>query len=569
MRSLVRKFLAAVPLAALAAAVLLAPTPQPVRAADGDLPADLALVPGDAAGFVHLRVADIWKHDMMRTLRDTVQSAGVKALTAFEKQVYPSPATIDRATVILLPPKDDREPPTVVGVIRFTEPVDRAKLVKLYIPNAITAKANGKTLYADKETEVGLHFADDKHLVIGPAQMVEGFLARPPVLRGGITPAVEAAAKGTAVVAAVNVRALPIPPQAFEQVPDNIRPLLKADRITMTMDLKDASPVLAIRANYAGEKMVAEAEEALKDAVKIAKVLMTQPKQQFEQTLYAKQDEGPRPLKELPDIFGSLAGLGAINQANQILDNLPIKRDGNDLMVSVTVPKEFNQFAGIYPVALGLMLPAVQKVREAAGRAKGQNNLKQLGLAMHNYHDVNGKMATNIYDKNGKPLLSWRVHLLPYIEQEALYRQFKLDEPWDSDNNKKLLAQMPEVFKVPNAKAMEAGKTFYQGFTCAKGTAPRAFFIDDPAARTTFANITDGTSNSLMVVEAADAVEWTKPADLVYDPKKDLPKLGGHSAGGFNVLMGDGSVRFVRDTIDKMVLKAMITIDGGEVANID
>jgi Protein of unknown function (DUF1559) len=555
-----RRFLAA----AAATVALLAPR----HARAQDLPADLALVPGDAAGFVHLRVADIWKHEMMRTVRDTVQSAGVKALTAFEKQVYPSPSTIDRASIVLLPPKDDREPPTVVGIVRFTEAIDQAKILKLYVPNAITAKANGKTLYADKQTELGLHFPDDKHLVVGPAPMVEAFLARPPVLKGGITPAVESAARGMAVVASVNIRALPIPPQAFNDVPENIRPLLAAERITMTMDLKDASPVVAIRANYAGAKAVADAEDALKDAVKIAKVLMTQPRQQFEKSLFARENDGPRPAQELPELFGALAGIGAMNQVNFILDNLPIKKDGNDLMVGFTVPKEFSQFAGVYPVALGLLLPAVQKVREAASRTQGSNNLKQLGLAMHNYHDVNGKMATNVYDKNGKALLSWRVHMLPYIEENALYQQFKLDEPWDSEHNKKLIAKMPKVYVVPSAKPQDAGMTFYQGFTCAKGTSPRSFFIDDPKARTSFNNITDGTSNSLMIVEAAEAVEWTKPVDLVYDPKKDLPKLGGHSNGGFNALLGDGSVRFIRDTIDMMTLKAIVTIDGGEVANI-
>jgi Protein of unknown function (DUF1559) len=555
MRSRFRRFLAAT------AAVLLAQVPSRAQ----DLPADLALVPGDAAGFVHLRVADIWKHEMMRTVRDTVQSAGVKALTAFEKQVYPSPSTIDRASIVLLPPKDDREPPTVVGIVRFTEAIDQAKLLKLHVPNAITAKANGKTLYADKQTEIGLHFPDDKHLVVGPAPMVEAFLARPPVLKGGITPAVESAAKGMAVVASVNIKALPIPPQAFNDVPENIRPLLAAERITMTMDLKDASPVVAIRANYAGAKAVADAEDALNDAIKIAKVLMTQPRQQLEKALFEKENAGPRPAQELPELFGALAGIGAMNQVNSILDNLPIKKDGNDLMVGFTVPKEFSQFAGVYPVALGLMLPAVQKVREAAGRAQGSNNLKQLGLAMHNYHDVNGKMASNIYDKNGKPILSWRVHMLPYIEQDNLYRQFKLDEPWDSDNNKRLIESMPKVYMVPNAKPTKPGTTFYQGFTCAKGTSPRSFFIDDPKGRTSFAQITDGTSNSLMIVEAAEAVVWTKPDDLVYDPKKDLPKLGGHSANGFNALFGDGSVRFIRDMVDKMTLKALVTIDGGEV----
>jgi len=88
-----------------------------------------------------------------------------------------------------------------------------------------------------------------------------------------------------------------------------------------------------------------------------------------------------------------------------------------------------------------------EKIKQAAARANSTNNLKQMGLAMHNYMDVNKSFPAHaVYSKDGKPLLSWRVMILPYIEQDALYRQFKLDEPWDSDHNKKLMAQMPKIY---------------------------------------------------------------------------------------------------------------------------
>src|SRR5688500_7770206 len=97
----------------------------PARAADP--PPDLALVPGDAAGFVHVRLADLWKHDLMSGLRSAVTAAGPKALAAFEKQVYPDPATLDRATVIVLPPAGGRGEPAVVAVIAFREAFDKDK----------------------------------------------------------------------------------------------------------------------------------------------------------------------------------------------------------------------------------------------------------------------------------------------------------------------------------------------------------------------------------------------------------------------------------------------------------
>src|SRR5262245_326487 len=104
-----------------------------------------------------------------------------------------------------------------------------------------------------------------------------------------------------------------------------------------------------------------------------------------------------------------------------------------------------------------------ERVADFKQRARSINNLKQILLAMHNYHDANGHFPHNILDDNGKPLLSWRVHLLPYLEAENLYKRFKLDEPWDSENNKKLLAEMPDVFRV-GFEPKDTTKTYYQAF---------------------------------------------------------------------------------------------------------
>src|SRR5690606_13567468 len=90
-------------------------------------------------------------------------------------------------------------------------------------------------------------------------------------------------------------------------------------------------------------------------------------------------------------------------------------------------------------------------------------NLKQQGIGLHNFHDTFGQLpAAYNTDKDGKPLLSWRVGLLPFLEEGALYNEFHLDEPWDSDHNKKLIARMPAVYRSPNSKA-PAGKTIYLG----------------------------------------------------------------------------------------------------------
>jgi hypothetical protein len=212
----------------------------------------------------------------------------------------------------------------------------------------------------------------------------------------------------------------------------------------------------------------------------------------------------------------------------------------------------------IAPLLLGLLLPAVQKVREAANRTVCSNNLKQLALAMHNYQRVHGRLPPAAsQSKDGKPLLSWRVLLLPYLEHESLYKQFKLDEPWDSPHNQRLLAQMPSVFNDPSAPTLEQSTTYYQVFV-GKGTAfesPQGHRLQD---------FPDGTSNTLLIVEAATAVPWTKPVDLSYAPDQPLPKLGGQHLGGFNAALADGSVRLIPQQTKDQVLRALITRNGGE-----
>ena len=217
----------------------------------------------------------------------------------------------------------------------------------------------------------------------------------------------------------------------------------------------------------------------------------------------------------------------------------------------------------ILAVLIGLLLPAVQKVRAAAARAQCQNNLKQIGLALHDYHDVHGALPpAAICDKNGKPLLSWRVAILPFIEQDQLYKQFHLDEPWDSEHNKALIQFMPKTYALPADKAKhDPPATYYR------------VFVDNGAMfdlkrGVTFAQVTDGLSNTLMVVEAADAVPWSKPDELDYDPQK-APKLGFHFGDRANVLLGDGSVRAIRKTLPERTLHLLIQRSDGQPVVID
>jgi RNA polymerase sigma factor (sigma-70 family) len=161
----------------------------------------------------------------------------------------------------------------------------------------------------------------------------------------------------------------------------------------------------------------------------------------------------------------------------------------------------------------------------------------------------------------GKPLLSWRVAILPFIEQDNLYRQFRLDEPWDSEHNKKLLARMPAVYAPPGAK--DGDRTYYQAIVGSGAAWEPRQEMRFPAA------FPDGTSNTILVVEAANAVPWTKPEDLPYVPDQALPKFGGLFGGDFHALFADGAVHFLSGMADDANLRAAITPAGGEVIDMD
>jgi hypothetical protein len=198
----------------------------------------------------------------------------------------------------------------------------------------------------------------------------------------------------------------------------------------------------------------------------------------------------------------------------------------------------------------------LQAIRQSA------KNLKLIGLALQNYHDSYNKLpASSIDDKNGKAMLSWRVAILPFLDHDDLYRQFNLDEPWNSEHNKKLLGRMPDAYKSPGAIG-NSTKTYYQVLT-----GPVTVFPKGVGIRMT--SITDGLSNTILAVEASEAVPWTKPADVAYDARKKLPKFGGLFKGGFNILLCDGSTLFVRHNFDAKTFCDAITPRGGEVLDLE
>ena len=222
------------------------------------------------------------------------------------------------------------------------------------------------------------------------------------------------------------------------------------------------------------------------------------------------------------------------------------------------------------------------KIGEPAHRMKGQNNLKQIALGAHNYHETWGQFPHNTYTSDGKPLLSWRVHILPFIEQGALYNQFILDEPWDGPNNIRLLNEMPSTYHQPGHRNRAVVRTYYQGFSSSGAVferrpgqhTPRFLPLlgpyPDPRHGLHLHDFRDGTDNTLLIVEAGDAVEWTRPDDLDASADKPFPKMGGMGwRKFFQAAMADGSVRSLKLDTPEATLRALVTHSGGETLPSD
>jgi Protein of unknown function (DUF1559) len=220
------------------------------------------------------------------------------------------------------------------------------------------------------------------------------------------------------------------------------------------------------------------------------------------------------------------------------------------------------------------MMPSVIAVHASALRAQSVNNMRQILLAMLNYESTNGHFPPAVgRSPDGRVAHSWRVALLPYLEQDSLYKQYDFTEPWDSPKNLKLIDKMPAVYGYPGDVG-ESGKPGRAAYFVPTGV--QTMFPPLPSVPgVKFAAITDGTANTIMLLEAKRNIPWTKPEDIPIDPGAaeapnvdpaiPLPKLGGFSPNGFHAGMVDGSVRFLSHGINPFVLKALFTRAGGEV----
>ncbi len=522
---------------------------------NGQQPEDLKLVPGNAVLAVHMDLAKLWQSESMKEMRDLLKKAGPKALIELEKRFVPDPTTVETVTGFVMFPKNPGSPPEFAFLISLKKPVKEKALFLSAMPDGETIKKDGINMVV--KDDIGLILMNQGKLIaVGAPSLLPTLGKNTAPAKGDFARFLKGNAAGL-FNAAINFE--PIPKEVFASAPPPFNSIVNGMQYMEAGIAVEKTLRLSTTITYEKEDQAKAALETVKEFAKMGLAEMVEPRKEVEKRVFPKDQVGANPLTDLPEFLAALAGLAIINEAENLLKNPPITLAGTSLKADYTAPQiSSNALIPTTAIAIGMLLPAVQKVREAAQRTSSINNLKQIALAMHNYHSTYGAFpAAAICDKKtGKPLLSWRVAILQYIEEEALYKQFKMDEPWDSEHNLKLAKNMPKIYFHPKANKPGDDKTHYRLFY-GKG----ATFELNKSTQLT--NITDGTSNTIMAVEAEEPVVWTNPNDLAFDPTKALPKMLSIN-GKFSAAFCDGSVRSFKVPIDQEILKLLIQKNDGK-----
>lgn len=518
--SLPRRTAALVGFVALASIALAQPVPK------GE-PASAPALPAGVKAFAALNVAELWDHKALLPAREA--RGKLEFAWAVQSMIGLAPVDLDRLALVW--PDSGGDLPFVVLVGR--KAVSPAAVAKnLSRPGAdVKAPLGGAVAVVGGEFESVLP-VDARTLLLAPKGTPHDKLDAVKAL----IPALRTAAGKHVLTVGLNATAL-------SDLPLD-RPLSDARAAVLTVDLGADAAAVRLSTRFTGGAAAKAAEPAL--AAKFRELAsLAAAEQKKAEVRPAVANAYPAPLLEF---------------VAKTMTDAKVRTDGAAVVGSADVKLD---------EAVGRVLTAFPDAAlSPRGASAAENNLRQIGLAMHSYHDVNSHFPANVYDKDGTPLLSWRVLLLPYLEQEALFQRFKRDEAWDSPANKALSQTVVRTFQVPGRPTNQPWETYFRTFTSPKDAGEhRAWLVEGSPKGPTFANITDGTSNTFMVVEAAEAVPWAKPDDLPYDGRLPIPRLGG-PAGTFAVVLGDGSCRtFRRSAIDDANLRRGISIGDGQPVN--
>jgi hypothetical protein len=545
----------AIPLALIGAAAC--------PAASG-LPPDLDLVPRAAAGFVHLRAADLWRSPWAQDVRYLVDRAGPEAWKTFVKKCPLDPATLDRITLILPTPQAlndpfptvDPEAVSVLVVVHTRTPYARLPLIQTLGPREKVYRQH--LYYFNEDLWSGLALIDEQTFVIGSEDALVRFfeLSLQPNPDGPLRAALEEAAGKHLLVVGLNPTLLG-KEKGAEMLPPSFKRLLAAHGAVLSLDL-DEGIRLEVRLDYPQDDQAREGEKDLRATFELGRQGLAQPIAELEKMLRDPDKASP---SDLPGNFGMLVALGFMRELDGLLKDAPIARQGR----SVKADFRYHKLDSVKLLAVssfGLILlgrSAMATFSMVGDRIAGpgkdpvEEHLRTLAQALDKYHDQHGTYPPPVLrDREGRPVLSWRVALLPYLGEEALYSSFRLDEPWDSLHNKRLLKKLPRALQVAGRSpgwGIGRFKTPTQVFTGSNTLfGPKGVRKDDVARP------------AILLLRLADdeAVYWTKPADLAYAADRPVPNLFGKHAGSIKVLLTDGTYRNIDKSIEDKTLRALI-----------
>lgn len=520
-----------------------------------------AQVPPDAAAFAHVNVAKLWAGPGGEQLRAAKVPEIDRAVAEFAAATGLTPADVTSAT-IYWPDLRKADGPGVepfVLTLTLTKPIDAGRLVAFA---SLGCRASGDRVshtfekgvltlrHSPYYPEAGVLVRKFEEIVLDLSDALHPRLAvHVPAPRAAkatdpLTPAFVAAAGDFAV--GINTARLPWRWRAEGVVPDaKTRPIMPilADGLWSVAGEVTAD-ALTVEARFRGGDAAAAPDR--EKALRAARALLSTRLGDSHARAGRPTDPKGDPAPPVPEVVAVLAGLRAS------LDAATTRVDGPDAVATLAVRADL-------PFGPALAASVAEANADAARLLATQTNLKQLALAMYNYASGHNDHlpAPSVASKAGEPLLSWRVAVLPDVGKLPLYYQFKLDEPWDSEHNAKVLKDnpMPPAFALPGVTKPGDKETHFRVFV--GGGA-----VFEPLKPTKLAAFAGDMSNTVLVATAATAVPWTKPDELAYDPKAsgaDLKKLLLLAGDGCTVGMCDGTTRFVPGGIDEATLKYLIT----------
>jgi hypothetical protein len=434
----------------------------------------------------------------------------------------------------------------------------------------------GRTFYVDSVGAVAAVQLDDRTYALTQVDVMQAYLAGIAASQhqGRIHLLLEAAARHEGLAAAVvaNVGSADVLPPTMATLPSTLVPFWAFQSASLL-----ASPIGDIETEIDEVRFELRLEYVDALAARQAAASFAHNVRSAQESFDIARDD----LMSLSDYFPGTddfrkALLTALDASDDALANVVVQDNGG----LVTVHAQLGLGAPSRAVAEGAAELSDATSRRA--RRRSARNLHSIGLALHEYEGANRALPRRVTSMTeGGPQTSWRVRILPFLDENELYQEYRQDEPWDSEHNRALLPRIPRVYQIPWQGHESDFTTCYLaagGSGNAFPDAPeppldaeimRAVEGPSPQHGLPIFSFTDGLSNVLLVVESSHSVPWTMPDDATVNSDEPLPKLGGVFEDGFHGLFGDGTVWFVPDAIDEPTLRALFTRRGGELVFVD